>query len=449
MKKQWNAQPLAAWGLTLVLCLTGGSMASEATTNKTSQDERRAWQHRVTTYARIMSQAQWTPVADGIPAHPRRRDRYFQAGKTYTGVPYSNGGHDGRNIGFDIYLKTFLAALENPDSVLYTRDMRGQRNNSAGYYGMVCSVYTSYALQTPIKFVSGGHLSPHRPGIRPVDPQSAQGAEVADVIHQAGHVAIVTGVTRDADGLVTHVCVEESWPPTTRTRNLSAARFEAYLTSKKAKLYRITDLGAWRGGDPDDFSFPNYEMDSATPTINRVLLLDRGDWVPYRKDETVRFNVMDRDNQGVSSLVIKCEGEVVETIELDGPGIVERAFSVCGDYTAHGAMEDGASSQACEFSVCALDSRPLPGEVTLNQPWTIEFRAENMKPICVRIQRGRVRRAPHPALYLIRLTDRDCAQGRVVVPTDVLLKAGEFRFWVEGENRYGRLRDRQTVIAVQ
>ncbi len=36
----------------------------------------------------------------------------------------------------------------------------------------------------------------------------------------------------------------------------------------------------------------NYDEDSATPAINRVLLLDRGDWVPYYRDQAVKFNVM-------------------------------------------------------------------------------------------------------------------------------------------------------------
>ena len=82
------------------------------------------WQNRVVDYARILSQLTWKPVADGMPIRGKGE---FKADTTYTGVPYSNGGWQGRMIGFDIYLKTFLAALENPLSVLYTIDLRGER----------------------------------------------------------------------------------------------------------------------------------------------------------------------------------------------------------------------------------------------------------------------------------------------------------------------------------
>jgi len=446
MKKVSMNAVLVVCGLMLVSDLFGGSVAAETETNEAGQEGLSAWQRNAVAYARVMSQVEWTPVADGIPAHPRRTDRYFEAGKSYTGVPYSNGGHEGRYIGFDIFLKTFLAAVENPHSVLYTKDLRGQRANSAGYYGMVCSAYTSYALQSAIMIPSRGHVPPHREGIRPVEPQSAQGAQVGDVVFWPGHVEIVTHVTRDADGIVTQVRVEDSWPPTTRTINRDPADLEAHLSSRDAALYRITDIDAWRGGgNPEHYLFPNYEEDSTIPAINRVLLLDRGDWVPYRKDQTVAFNVMDKDAQGVKELIIKRADTVVETIDLEGTGIIERAFSVCGDYTAHCVMTNGTPSQACEFSVCALESRPADETVALKQPWTIEFSAENMAVILVRIERGGVQRGSYTAPYHIWLTEQDQQCNRIVVPADAVPAAGKFTFWVEGENRYGRLRNTHTI----
>lgn len=442
MKKRWVKGVVLVCGLMWFACLFGGSLAAA------DEAGRDAWRRNAVKYARIMSRVEWTPVADGIPAHPRRDDRYFEAGETYTGVPYSNGGYEGRYIGFDIFLKTFLAAVENPHSVLYTIDTRGQRTNSAGYYGMVCSTYTSYALQTAFLFPSRAHAPPHREGIEAVEPHPAQAAEPGDVVWWPGHVEIVTEVTRDADGMVTHVLVEDSWPPTTRTINRTPSEFEEYLTRREATLYRITDVDAWRGaGNPDHYLFPNYEEDSATPTINRVLLLDRGDWVAYRMDETVAFNVMDRDAQGVEQLVIQRGDTVVETIELDGPGIIERAYSICGDYTAHCVMADGSSSQACEFSVCALESRPTVEEVPLNQPWTIEFSEDNMNVILVWIARTGIGDS-YTAPYHIWLTDEDREQNRVTVPADALPETGEFSFTVEGENRYGRLRNQHTITII-
>ena len=327
------------------------------------------WQDKSVEYARIMSQVKWTPVADGMP----RRGGHFKKGVEQTGVPYSSVKTVGRYIGFDIFLKTFLAAVENPHSVLYTENLYGEVKNAECYYGKVCSSYTSYALQCGIWYVSRLHGPPYRNGIIRIEPQSAQSARAGDVIYTppatprgGSHVELITGITRDANGVVTHVQVEESRPQTTRNTNYDVAGFNAHIGTRKRELYRITDWDAWREGNrAESFLFPNYKEDSATPTINRVLLLDRGDWVPYHKDQKVKFNVMDRDGQGVKSLVIKRGDTVVEKIDRPGKGVVERSFSTCGDYTAHCVMNDNSLSQACEFSVCDLDFSVPREEIAL------------------------------------------------------------------------------------
>lgn len=406
------------------------------------------WQNRVIDYACILSQLTWKPVADGMPIRGKGE---FKADTTYTGVPYSNGGWQGRMIGFDIYLKTFLAAVENPLSVLYTIDLRGERKNSAAFYGTVCSGFTSYALQVATQIESSWHGPEHRQGIEPAQPQSAQGATVGDILWFPGHVEIVTQVTTASDGAVTHVRIEDSWPPTTRTKDYTAADFEDYLAKRKATLYHITDHDAWRGENrAERFRFPNYAADAEAVTINRVLLLDLGDWVAYRKGHPVVFNIMDRDNHGVNALVIKREGKQVEQIPLDGPGIVKRTFASCGDYTAHCIMKDGTSSQLCEFSVCAIDTKPVTAPIVLGQPWEIEFHTENMDAIHILIaQKGEQDFSKPVSPYSIWLNDEHRRQGRVTVPAGALYRTGESSVTVTGENRYGRLKNRHVINVIK
>ncbi len=443
MKNRWMIGVVVACLFLDAIFLITSSMGDE-TLHAFDMD---IWQKRAADHARIMSRLEWAPVADGIPIRGRGE---FRSGTTYTGVPYSNGGWDGRLIGFDIHLKTFLAAVENPRSVLYTRDLRGQRRNSAAFYGMVCSAYTSYALQLAVQVGSSWHGPPHREGIEPAHPQSAQGARVGDVLWFSGHVEIVTQVTTTPEGEVSHVRVEDSWPPTTRTKDYSAARLDAYLSQRNATLYRIIDHEAWRGDNrAERYLFPDYAMDATTPAINRVLLLDLGDWVAYRKTQPVIFNIMDRDDQGVTALVVKREGEPVEQIALDGPGKVERTFTRAGDYTAHCIMNDGTSSRACEFSVCELESGFIAEPVVLGRPWEIEFRTENMKAIHVRIaQAGDPDYADPVAPHDIWLSDEHRRRGRVTVPADVLPRTGQYGVFVTGENRYGRLRNRHVISVV-
>jgi hypothetical protein len=425
------------------VCLPGSSFAQEA------KESSRTWREKAVEYAHILSRVKWTPVAEGMP---QRGSGYFVNGTEYTGVPYSSVKAVGRCIGFDIYLKTFLAAVENPQSVLYTENLSGKVSNAAPYYGTVCSTFTSYALQCASPYRSSHHGPEFRDGVVLVEPQSAQAAEPGDIIYTppakvggGSHVELVTDVKKSG-GKVTAVRVEDSWPPTTRNLLRNAADFDSHLSSSNRKLYRITDFDAWRQrNEAESFLFPNYDEDSATPAINRVLLLDRGNWVPYFQDQPVKFNIMDKDSQGVQSLVIKRGGVVVEQIAVRGRGVIERLLPACGDYTAQVVTSDDSLSQACEFSVCDLGFR-LPAEApSRGQPWDITFTARNLSVMAVHLLDPR----PPYNRYCVWLTEQDRRSGKATVPAGLVRDAGRLQVWVIGENKYGRLTKEQEVVIVE
>jgi hypothetical protein len=432
---------LLAGVICLSVVLERAASASEE--NKTGGALTR--QEKSIEYARIMSRVKWTPVADGMP----KRGGHFTAGEEYTSVPYSSVQHVGRYIGFDIYLKTFLAAVENPKSVLYTENLYGKVTNAECYYGKVCSSYTSYALQCGIWYVSKLHGPQFREGVTLVEPQSAQAARPGDVIYTpparkngGSHVEMVTEVVRNKDGNVSHVRIEESRPQTTSNTLRSAAAFDSHLSARSRELYRITDLDAWRGDNKaESFLFPNYEEDSATPQINRVLLLDRGDWVPYHKGQPVKINIMDRDDQGVDALVIKRGDQVVEEITPPGKGVVERSFETCGDYTAHCVMQDGSLSQACEFAVCELDFSLPPAKISRGTPWEIELTTDNMNAVIVYFKNS----ADGYDEHYVFISEDDRKAGKVTVPASVTHNADRMQVWLIGENRYGRLKERRDI----
>ena len=408
-----------------------------------------SWQEQSVAYARIMSRVKWTPVAGGMP----RRGGYFTAGKEYTGVPYSSVKHVGRYIGFDIFLKTFLAAVENSESVLYTENLYGKVKNAECYYGKVCSSYTSYALQCGIWYVSKRHGPRFRDGVTLVDPQSADGARIGDIIYTppakkngGSHVELVTEVVRSPTGTVTHVRIEESRPQTTSNTLRTAKSFNAHLSGRNRELFRITDLNAWRAGNrAEAFLFPNYEDDSTKPQINRVLLLDRGDWVPYGKGQPVKINVMDRDSQGVRALVIHRGDELVEKRTISGRGVVEFSFDRCGDYTASCEMNDGSQSQACEFAVCELDFTLPDTRISRGSPWSIGLATENMDAIIVYFKNSADGHDEHNVF----ITDEDRSAGRVTIPASVTQHADKMQVWLIGENRYGRLKKRRDIVLTE
>jgi hypothetical protein len=408
------------------------------------------WQESAAARAHLLSQVKWSPVAETMP---NRRGGFFEKGKQYTGVPYSSVRSEGRYIGFDIALRTFLAAVENPRSVLYTENLTGKVANAAAYYGSVCSNYTSYALGCGIWEVSRRYGPPSSQGIVLVQPQSADGAQVGDVIYtphatetSGSHVEMVTAVTRDNEGRVTSVRIEESRPPTTATTDRSAEKFNAHLASNHKQLFRVTDRDAWRGANrAEPLLFPNYELDATPPAINRALLLDLGDWVPYQKGSPVKFHVMDRGHLGVKSLVIQRSGKVVEEIPLKGPGLHERTFTTCGDYTAHVIHPNGTQSQACEFAVCDLDLQLPAGPVSMAREWKVEFGYEHMDVIAVYLWNSGDSYGRHPLF----LSEEQRKTRAIMIPAELLKKSGTLQVWLIGEHKLGRLKLRKDISLVK
>lgn len=408
------------------------------------------WQQRAVDRARALSQLQWTPVADTMPS---RRGGYFEKGKQYTGAPYSSVRSVGRYIGFDISVPTFLAAVENPHSVLYTENLTGKVPNAAPYYGTVCSAFTSYSLQCGIWEVSRRHGPEISHGITQVQPQSAGTVQVGDVIYtphatetSGSHVEIVTAVNKDAKGQTTSVRVEESTSPTVRTTLYTAAKFDAHLASRNKRLFRIQNLDAWRADNrAESLRFPNYQADSSQPSINRALLLDLGDWVPYQKGQPVKFNVMDRDAHGGKSLVIQRGGTTVEEIPVTQPGVHERLLADCGDYTAYVVHADGSKSAACEFAVCDLDLRLPSDSVQLDQDWKVNFSSDNIQPIAVYLWSDADGYGRHPLF----ISAEQRQQGSLTVPGNLLKKPGNLQVWVIGEHKLGRLKVRKDITVIQ
>ena len=101
--------------------------------------------------AKQLSNIQWTPLAD-IPAN----DGYvFANGTTYTGMPYSSVKECMKFVGKDVSFRTFMTAVHNPYSLLYTENVSAENSqsgygfeyhgeNCASYYGDVCSSLDGY-----------------------------------------------------------------------------------------------------------------------------------------------------------------------------------------------------------------------------------------------------------------------------------------------------------------
>lgn len=103
----------------------------------------------------------WKAISK-VPAPHAKLPYYYKAGTINFGIPYSDVGEYSTYVGHDVSIRTFLTALLNPRSVMYTENSSSEAShseyglvyhnweNAAGaYYGTVCSGLTGYALGLP------------------------------------------------------------------------------------------------------------------------------------------------------------------------------------------------------------------------------------------------------------------------------------------------------------
>ena len=106
--------------------------------------------------AQQLAKLRWTPVkplpaivSSGIP-DVAPLPVFLPAHKPQTGANYAAVGFTNEKyVGTNVSIETFMTALANPNSVLYTRPQHGKSKLAAAYYGTVCSEFASYVLGFP------------------------------------------------------------------------------------------------------------------------------------------------------------------------------------------------------------------------------------------------------------------------------------------------------------
>ena len=106
--------------------------------------------------AQQLAKLLWTPVKlypavylSGILGGDTLKG-FLKAYYPHTGVGYSAVGYrNEKYVGVNVSIDTYMTAMENPDSVLYTHPMHQMGRLSAAFYGTVCSEFASWVLDFP------------------------------------------------------------------------------------------------------------------------------------------------------------------------------------------------------------------------------------------------------------------------------------------------------------
>ena len=211
-----------------------------------------------------LSKLKWTPKSS-FYGKTITNTHLYQEGVQQTGIPYSNNFNDYKYIGQTVSIHTFMTAINNPYSLIYTervstsnsqsiwgRTYYGPNGNS--YYGSVCCAFTTfvdgydgYIGNGPYRYFStnfGLTRVVSKPGEYDINL-----LRIGDVLNNDSHSIVITGIRRDNSGNIDQIRISECTGGYAhggaRIRTVSPSGFASLLwaySNDPYAIYRYNDF---------------------------------------------------------------------------------------------------------------------------------------------------------------------------------------------------------------
>lgn len=367
----------------------------------------------------------FTPL-DSFVANPSKT---YYRGEKYRGLVYSSVKETHTFVGMDVSFHTFMTALHNPRSVIYTENVSKppyHGSNCGAYYGTVCSGLITYALG--LKVYQKSYDIARSDLMQLVEDQSANGVQLADVLWRKGHVAMVTGIKRNSKtGRVARVEISQArHRGCYRSWKNSEKAFNDLLKKGKWKIYRYKYLDQNTEYTPlTDFVAVGDEK--LTPfKYNDDICTSRGDKVCYVVGDSVILNIA----KGYKELEIYKDSELYQTFKIGKNLDIEVTGLPYGNYKAR--VVNGEKKSDYTFW------QVIDANIKLNKRLkTVSFHSANAKPVYLEFCSASGGRSTNG---VFELTEDDIARGDVDVSRFTDKLSGKTRLVkVHFESEYGRV----------
>lgn len=310
--------------------------------------------------ARHIAEIKWRAKGD-IPKWESDVNSFYYGGKAYKGIPYSSVKQIDTYVGHNVSFYTFMSAVSNPKSRLYTEDLSGDPYNGvhcATYYGTVCSMSVNYALGIEAPFICRDYPSI---GFEQVVPQDVDAIQVCDVVWRSGHVMMVYDVARDSHtNSVERVSIFE----VNSVREYSRQDFINKWKDGEYSILRYRYVGGNLSYTPNLFVLNEGESQQSV-VFNPDLCPDKGDKACYRVGEDVFIDVL---NPACNLVDIREENGayVAQLGVVDGKCYIQNL--PYGIYTARGLLNGGAWTQDVSFEIVDANmyAHPDAGKIVVN-----------------------------------------------------------------------------------
>ena len=338
--------------------------------------------------ARHIINIKWTPTAATMPMNS---SAYYAQDTEYQGIPYSSVRDDDKFVGINVSLHTFMTAVNDPRSVLYTR--RSTTQNANTYYGSVCSTFCDYAYRLGV-YLSNDYLGT----CDLFEDVPLQDLQIGDLLYRPGHVMMCVDVTKDKYGRIETITVFEEWAPNGRAKYYSS--FEKFIDSRPgygARRYKALN-GVPYTPIPYVRCFDEEEQDIVYPDVQT----EYGDAAVFPEGADVEIHVLNA--RDFSSIVVTKGETTVMTVTTIADFTVENAEPGLYTITATGTEYESVSTFFVVDMTCSLNT----------STHVLSFASDNALPTSVYVywldtKEGKIRPVSKPVI----LTDADRTAGSI------------------------------------
>ncbi len=350
----------------------------------------------------------------------------YQSDSTYTGMIYSSVKEIGTFVGSNVSFYTFMTAIHNPRSRVYTEKIDESPYNGSNcraYYGTVCSSLVSYALGLiPIlasyDFVASDEMED-------VDFSDLDNLHIADVLWRSGHVALITNIIRDSKNRVVSLEISEAVYSGCRRNVVSRTSFLESHSRNFKRVLRYKHLDRNISYTPVPEFVPVFDESSVPFAYNDDICIDKGDQSCYFVGEDVTLNILSSGDfveiykDGVLYSVINVETDDIRLTDLDYG--YYQARIIAGDW------------HSCFTSWIMIDSMIIPSSSDMK----LYCKSENSIPTTIVLcDKSGGRSYPITEIICRRITDEEISNGFITIERN-RLKSSRPYFTVSFSTEYG------------
>ncbi len=363
----------------------------------------------------------------------------FSMGSSIKGLVYSSTRAEDLFVPNNVSLWTFMTALKNPNSYVYTIDITQQPYLIQGYakpfYGQVCTSLIQYSLG--IKYNFQIHQMTVWDGFDRLISQDIEKIRLGDILTtERGHTRFITGIHREC-GHVTEIEITEGMSPCVTKRVYPVKEVVKSLEEEKYVIYR------YRYINNTDHTPSPFVAVGDEPSVTDDILSDmdviprRGDKANWRMDEDVVLDVVSR--RDYSGYILEKDGQVIENKRIPENNVLNFGRMPFGSYTLFLKGESG-------------DSRPVYWKVvdyaikvqTIGKGKVlVSYLSKNAKPVWLTWRRPAKENSQNNnmPLWTTIIDGYEGVEGKTVSELDSYISnkfgLGEWDFKVAFETQYG------------